>query len=113
MKDDNMRDVFVWGPAILVAVALCVLFTCLGCSSVCPPPKVETVEVNIPVYSCPEAQEVPQLVLPDFPVLPDGFSEEQSKDWYAEMVSVAKARHKILLARIQALEEMLDQYRGD
>ena len=64
MKEDNISDVFVWGPAILIVVALCVLLTCQGCSSTCPPPEIRTVEVQVPVYSCPSPPELPETLLP-------------------------------------------------
>ena len=114
MKNDDVRDAFVWGPAILVIIALCVLLTCLGCRSVCPPAEVRIVEVEVPVYACPSPPTVDPMTLPLYPEdPPEGSLDDVVKEWYAEMVSVAKARYKILLARIQALEEILDQYRGD
>jgi hypothetical protein len=112
MNDDNMRDLFVWGPAITVVLALCILFACLGCSSTCPPPRTEVVKVEIPVYSCPPPQDVPELSLPMFPGLPDQPTDDQMKSYYAEMVVVVKLRYQLLLNRIRVLEEMLDKYRS-
>jgi hypothetical protein len=97
---------------ILIAFVLSFLLSA-GCASTCPPPKVEVVEVKVPVYSCPEPpEEVSSLQLPDYPVPPpDNVQPEGQKSWYAEMVAVVKARHQILLDRIEYLEEILEEYR--
>ena len=114
MKEDNISDVFVWGPVILVVVALCVLSTCMGCSSTCPPPKTQTVEVKVPVYSCPPPPEVHPLELPDFPPVPhEDVSSSEVKAWYAQVVSVVKQREHLLESRVEALQEILDQYKKD
>jgi hypothetical protein len=95
---------------ILLAFALSFLLSA-GCASTCPPPKTEILKVEVPVYSCPQPPDLPPLTLPAFPPVPQELEDEDLKSWYAEMVAVVKARHQILLDRIEYLEEILEEYR--
>ena len=118
MKYDNSGTEGCWFGALFAVIALAVIIMLLsaGCATTCPPciPKVETVEVKVPVYSCPSPEELPLLDLPSLPPVPqDGASESEIKAWYAQMVSAVKARQQILLNRIQLLEEFLDRYRSN
>ncbi|MCK5020711.1 MAG: hypothetical protein KAS32_27065 [Candidatus Peribacteraceae bacterium] len=111
---DKLGDIFC-SVVLLAAIALCAIFMMLttGCST-CPPcqPTLETVEVQVPVYSCPEP---PQMSLPDVPALPDppipSADEEELKSWYAQMASLVKARERILLEYVKALQSVIEEYR--
>jgi len=96
---------------LAAVILLCVLIMSLGCAT-CPPcqPRVETVEVKVPVYSCPEPPELPETLLVQYPALPGNPSDQDWKDWYAEMVATAKARHQILLDHLAHCKEILSSY---
>lgn len=101
------------GLLLGLVIFLFIIILLTGCST-CPPcqPRVETVEVQVPVYSCPEAPPLPDIVLPQFPEPPE--SDSPSEDWiawYAEMVTVAKTRYEIVLTRMLVIEQLLDEYR--
>jgi hypothetical protein len=101
------------GGILLGLIVLLFLMLSFGCRTSCPS-KIETVEVKVPVYSCPSPQELPPLQLPDYPPAPHQDSPEADiKDWYAEMVRVAKIRYEVVLTRMLILQEILDQYRPD
>ncbi len=111
---DNLGDIFC-SVVLIAAIALCAIFMMLttGCAT-CPPcqPTIETVEVQVPVYSCPEPPQFPPVSLGTFPSQPDqGVSEEDLKTWYAQVASLVKAREKILLEYVKYLQEILEEYR--
>jgi len=116
MKYDDSGSEGCWYGMLFAVLILCaiIMFLSMGCATTCPPcqPEIQTVEVKVPVYSCPEAPEVPPLLLPGFPVLQDAATESETKAWYAEMVSVVEQTRDLLLQRIDLLEEMLDRYRN-
>ena len=116
MKYDHWLDKLFNGclPGILagllfIAFVLSFILS-LGCAT-CPPPTIETVEVKVPVYSCPQPPGLPPLTLPAFPQAPETLTDEDLKQWYVEMVAAVKVRHQILLNRIEYLEEILEEYR--
>ena len=92
-------------------VALSLMFSCLGCSSVkaCPDciPEIQTVEVKVPVYSCPPTEELPPLVLPAWPVLPAEVDEGQLKAFYVDCVATLHARERALLEYIELVKANL------
>ena len=89
---------------------LSLVFSCIGCTSVkaCPEciPEIQTVEVKIPVYSCPPTEELPPLVLPAWPVLPEEADEGQLKEFYANCVATLHARERTLTEYIGLLQEV-------
>ena len=82
--------------------------------STCPPcvPTHEIVEVLVPVSSCPAPPELPPVVLPDWPILVDDATAEETKTWYVDMVETMYARFAILTGRIDGLNQILASY-GD
>jgi len=92
-------------------IFLSLVFSCLGCTSVkaCPEciPEVQTVEVKIPVYSCPPTEDLPPLVLPAWPVLPEGADEGQLKEFYSDCVATLHARERALLEYIELVKANL------
>jgi len=106
--EDPLR--FVMTMVFIVAM-LSLLISLLGCSSVkaCPEciPEIHTVEVKVPVYSCPPTEELPPLVLPAWPVLPEGADEGQLKEFYSDCVATLHARERALLEYIHMLEKHL------
>ena len=96
---------------LLGLIVLLFLVMSLGCRT-CPPcvPSVETVEVKVPVAVCPEPPEVQPLSLPAYPILPDNPTEEELKDYYAEVVRVNKIRFEAVLSRMQMLQDLLEGY---
>ena len=103
--EDPLR--FVMTMVLIVAI-LSLLISLLGCSSVkaCPEciPEIHTVEVKVPVYSCPPTEELPPLVLPAWPVLPEGADEGQLKEFYSDCVATLHARERVLQEYIQLLQ---------
>ena len=94
------------------AIFLCIaiMFLSTGCRHCTP--KIQTVEVKVPVYSCQEPPQVQPLLLPSFPAPPEsGASEQELKEWYAQMESIVQLRETILESRISTLNSLLDQYR--
>ena len=93
---------------------LSIVFSCIGCASVkaCPEciPEIQTVEVKIPVYSCPPTEELPPLVLPAWPVLPEGAGEGQLKDFYSDCVATLRARERVLREYIELLKGYIVSY---
>lgn len=105
------------GVALFSVIALCVIIAMLntGCAT-CPPcqPTIETIEVKVPVYSCPPPPPLQELTVPDLPTpLELGVADNQLKDWYAQVASLVKAREKILLEYVKYLQEILDQYQQE
>jgi hypothetical protein len=100
------------GVLAAVIFILAIIMFMTGCAT-CPPcqPKVETVEVKVPVYSCPEPPKLPETLLVQYPSLPETPSDQDWKNWYAEMVATVKARHDALQIRVLLLERILDQYK--
>jgi hypothetical protein len=96
---------------ILVCLLLLIAFS-LGCSS-CPPcsPEHTVVDNQLPIYYCPSPPELPPLVLPPWPVLPDNPTSEEIKTWYIDMATTVKAWISILSDRSETLDGMLDAYR--
>ena len=90
---------------------LSLVFSCIGCTSVkaCPEciPEIQTVEVKIPVYSCPPTEELPPLVLPAWPVLPEGADEGQLKAFYVDCVATLRARESTLIEYIELVKANL------
>lgn len=117
--NDNMEkpDALETLAAIVIGgvVVLSLIFSLIGCSSVkaCPEciPKVETVEVKVPVRVCEKPPIISDVVLPEWPELQDNPTQDELKSWYAEMVSVLKAREKILRNRINLLNDILEGYK--
>ena len=112
---DKLGDIFC-SVVLLGAIALCAIIMMLstGCST-CPPcqPTIETVEVLVPTYSCPPPPEALSPEIPAFPMLPDNhLTDQEKKNWYAEVASLVKARDKILLDYVKYLQEILDEYRS-
>ena len=107
--DDPVRLLFaiIAGAVIIISV----LFSCIGCTSVkaCPEciPEIQTVEVKIPVYSCPPTEELPPLVLPAWPVLPEGADEGQLKAFYVDCVATLRARERVLREYVDMLKSQL------
>jgi hypothetical protein len=103
------------GGVLAAVILLCYLITCLGCTTTCPPcqPTIETVEVKVPVYSCPSPPESEMPLAPAYPILPDQSSDQDIKAWYAEVASLVKAREKILLDYVKYLQDILEEYRTE
>ena len=97
---------------LAAVILLCIFIMSLGCST-CPPcqPTIETVEVKVPVYSCPAPPELQSIVLPEFPGAPADLGEEDQKSWYAQVASLVKAREKTLLEYVKYLQDILEEYR--
>jgi len=91
---------------------LTMLFIFVGCST-CPPcvPTHEVVDNTLPMYDCPAPPELPDLILPSWPVLADDADEQQRKQWYVDMAQTVNALIDILKSRVSDLEAMLDAYR--
>lgn len=83
--------------------------------STCPPcvPTHEFQDVAIPVFSCPDPPDIPPVVLPPWPVLADDASDNETKQWYVDMVEVYKARTTILNQRIDSLTAIIEAYRDN
>ena len=117
MNDDEWKILTRVGDGclagVLAAVILLIyLLSTLGCASTCPPPRVETVEVQVPVYSCPPAQESPLLSLPEYPDVPSLTAPDDDwKDWFAQVVRTYRIRNQALLDQIDYLESVLEEYR--
>ena len=90
---------------------LSIVFSCIGCTSVkaCPDciPEIQTVEVKIPVYSCPPTEELPPLVLPAWPILPEGADEGQLKAFYIDCVATLRTRERTLIEYIELVKANL------
>lgn len=97
---------------VVVVAIISLLISTLGCRSVkhCPEciPEIQTVEVKVPVYSCPPTEELPPLVLPAWPELPEGASEEQLKEFYSDCVATLRAREKALEDYIELIKGYLN-----
>ena len=80
--------------------------------STCPPcvPTHEVVEVRVPISSCPQPPDLPQLVLPPWPTLSPDATVEEIKTWYVDIVETYYARSSIKDERIRHLEELLKSY---
>jgi len=106
--EDPLRFVMTM---VLIVAMLSLLISLLGCSSVkaCPEciPEIQTIEVKVPVYSCPPTEELPPLVLPAWPVLPEGASEDQLKEFYSDCVATLHARERALLEYIELVKANL------
>ncbi len=106
--EDPLRFVMTM---VLIVAMLSLLISLLGCSSVkaCPEciPEIHTVEVKVPVYSCPPTEELPPLVLPAWPVLPEGADEGQLKAFYVDCVATLHARERALLEYIELVKANL------
>ena len=112
MKKDLIEGC-LGGVFLGLVVILFMFMMLMGCATTCPPPKAQVVKEEVPVYSCPEPPDLPALDLPWFPVPPaPDASHEAIKEWYSQMVSVTKQREKLLLARVEALQEILKQYQA-
>jgi len=96
---------------VLIVAMLSLLISLLGCSSVksCPEciPEIHTVEVKVPVYSCPPTEELPLLVLPAWPELPTEATDQKLKEFYADCVSTLHAREKSMLEYIKLIKSNL------
>lgn len=107
--DDVMRTVVavILGGVLMVWIAL----SCIGCASTkaCPEciPEIKTVTVEVPVYSCPETEELPPLVLPEWPVFPEGGDEGQLKEFFSDCVATMKARERAFQEYIEMLKGIL------
>ena len=102
---------------LIAIIVLCVIVVFLnqGCST-CPPcqPKVEIVEVKVPVYACPKPPELLPLSLSEYPTVPGvGATDSEMKAWYAAMVATLHARDSIRDNYIQYLIDLLEEYRTD
>ena len=106
--EDPLRFVMTM---VLIVAMLSLLISLLGCSSVkaCPEciPEIQTVEVKVPVYSCPPTEELPPLVLPAWPVLPTEADEGQLKEFYSDCVATLHARERALLEYIELVKANL------
>ena len=106
--EDPLRFVMTM---VLIVAMLSLLISLLGCSSVkaCPEciPEIQTIEVKVPVYSCPPTEELPPLVLPAWPVLPEGADEGQLKAFYVDCVATLHARERALLEYIELVKANL------
>jgi hypothetical protein len=106
--DDPLRTIMT---IIVVAAIISLMISLFGCSSVkhCPEciPEVHTVEVKVPVYSCPPTEELPPLVLPEWPVLPEGATDQELKEFYSACVATLHAREKTLEDYIEMLKAHL------
>lgn len=96
------------GCVILVMVGLCFLIALAGCKT-CEP-EIKTVEVKVPVLSCPAPEKIEALELPEMPEPPADDSETALKQWYAECVKVILQREALLSGRVQLLQDMLQAY---
>jgi len=94
---------------IVVVVILCYI---LGCST-CPPcqDRVEAVEVQVPVYSCPEVPDIGQVSLPPYPQLHPDATDEQLKEFYASLAHTVRSRDSVQSNYIQYLLSLLEPYR--
>ena len=109
---DPMRTIV----AVLLggAVALLIVFSCIGCATTkCPEcvPEVQVVSVSVPVPSCEPPAVLPMVEYPDWPTLVRDPSEGELKAFYAECVAVQHAREKIMLEAIRARDLILEEYR--
>ena len=106
--EDPLRFVMTM---VLIVAMLSLLISLLGCSSVkaCPEciPEIQTIEVKVPVYSCPPTEELPPLVLPAWPVLPTEADEGQLKAFYVDCVATLHARERALLEYIELVKANL------
>lgn len=100
-------------PGCLAAlIFLCFLLGLFGCASTCPPPRVTTVEVKVPVYSCPEPPELSVLSFPEYPTVPSSdATDSEIKQFYAEMVAAVHLREQMCLDQVDYLETILEGYR--
>lgn len=112
----NDDDPLVTLSAIVLGAVtfIAVMLSCIGCATTqCPEcvPEIKTVEVKVPVYSCPVPEAEPPFVLPPWPEFPSTTEEQAMKDWYAALVSTQKVREKVLKSRIEYLRGVLGAYR--
>lgn len=117
LEHNTSKDVLRAGDGLLsgcllalIAIVCAVVF--LGCST-CPPcqPTVETVEVQVPVYSCPDPPELEDLLLLPYPPYPGSLATEQEiKDWFAEVVSISRSRDLTHGNYVLYLLDILRQY---
>lgn len=89
---------------------LVVLILSVGCST-CPPCTPETIEVSVPVVSCPSPVELPEILLPNIPMLPENATQDELKNYYATMVEYIRIRDSLKDSRIEDLESLLNIYR--
>jgi hypothetical protein len=97
---------------VIVLVAL-LMFLNAGCAT-CPPcqPEIRTVEVSVPIYSCPDPPELPALQLPSWGDIPEeSATPEALKDWFAEMVRTVHSRDSVQSSYIDYLISLLEEYR--
>lgn len=112
--DDGDDPVDILCAVVLGAViVLSIMISCLGCTSVkaCPEcfPEIQTVEVKVPIYSCPEVEEMPPMELPEWPDFPSvGASDEEFKEFYASCAFTVKAREEALKNYIKLLKEYMN-----
>lgn len=117
-NDDGLRLIRHLGDGCLAGVLAAIIiliyaFLMLGCASTCPPcqPRIETVEVKIPVYSCPSPPTIDPIVLPSHPQLTPQAPDDELKAWYAEMVATIHSREQMCLDYIEYLIDLLEEYR--
>jgi len=110
-QDENDPVEILCAVILGAVIVLSIMISCLGCTSVkaCPEciPEVHTVEVKVPVYSCPPHEELPPLVLPAWPELPEEAGEGQLKEFYSDCVATLRAREKALNDYIELLKTIL------
>jgi len=106
-----------WGCGFISALLFVlffalVFFSLSGCSTMseleCPPPP-ECPVIEEETFACPEPRQLPELILPSFPPKPLELLLVNS--WAADVAEIAIAREKIMLDRIEVLEQILDEYR--
>ena len=112
---DRIGDGLI-GGVLFAVVFLCYVFACIGCATTkCPPcvPEQEVVTIEVPVLSCPSPAELPTLTYPEWPKPPQIVTEGAAKGFYADVVATQRARERLLLDRVQVLEDQLNQYREE
>jgi hypothetical protein len=116
MRDYDPEDPLATLATIIIGstIAIAVLLSCIGCATTkCPPcvPKVETVQISVPVPSCEPPAVLPMVEYPDWPVLPQNATGDQKRAFYAACVATLNARWKIALEAIKARDLILEAYR--
>ena len=95
---------------LFLLIALCFL---IGCST-CPPcqPTIETVLVDVPVYSCPAPPALQPLLLQTYPDYPGSSATDQEiKDWFASVVSISRSRDLAHGHYVEYLLSIVESYR--
>jgi hypothetical protein len=103
-------DIVFW---LAVLAALAILFGLVFLTTACShpgPPKIKIDKEYVPSPCVIQIEPLQPLVLPAYPVFPEGGSEEELKSWALATRKVIKEREALLESRIAGLELQMKEH---